>query len=58
MEGCNLAYTFVVEPELSLDQPEGKLLNDEEKRRYQAITGIVMYLAQVTRYDIRYAVTR
>ena len=33
-----------------------KLLNKEEKRRYQAITGAVMYLAQVTRYDILYVV--
>ena len=49
MEGCNPAYTPGVGPELSLNQPE-------EKRRYQAITRAVMYLAQVTRYDILYAV--
>ena len=36
--------------ELSLNQSEEKLLNEEEKRRYQVITGAVMYLAQVTRY--------
>ena len=51
------AYTPVVGPELSLGQPE-KLLNEEEKRRYQAITGAVMYLAQATRYDILYAVNQ
>ena len=44
-------------PELSLDQPEEKLLN-EEKQRYQIITGAVIYLAQVARYDILYAVNQ
>ena len=42
--------------ELSLDQPEERLLSKEEKQRFQAITGSVMYLGQVTRYDILYAV--
>ena len=55
MKGFNLAYTLGVGPELSLNQPEEKLLH-EEKRRYQVITGAVMYLAQITRYDILYAV--
>ena len=58
MKGCNPAYTPGVGPKLSLNQPEEKLLNEEEKRRYQAITGAVMYLAQVTRYDILYAVNQ
>ena len=58
MKGCNPAYTPGVGPELSLNQPEENLLNEEEKRRYQAITGAVMYLAQVTRYDILYAVNQ
>ena len=56
MEGCNRAYTFGVGPELSPNQPEEKLLTGEEKRRYQAITGAVIYLAQVTAYGILYAV--
>ena len=56
MKGCNLTYNPGVGPGLSLNQPEEKLLNEEEKRRYQSITGAVMYLAQVTRYDILYAV--
>ena len=43
--------------ELSLNQPEEKLLN-EEKRCYQAITEAAMFLAQVTRYDILYAVNQ
>ena len=58
MKGCNPVYTPGVGPELSLSQPEEKLLNEEEKRRYQAITGAVMYLAQLTRYDILYADTQ
>ena len=52
------AYSSGVESELSLNQPEEKLLNEEEKQRYQAITRAVMYLAQVTRYDILYAVNQ
>ena len=55
MEGCKPTYTPGVGAELSLNQPEEKLLvNEEEKRRYQAITGAVIYLAQVTCYDILY----
>ena len=42
----------------SLDQPDENLLNKEGKRRFQAITGSVMYLGQVTRYDIGYAVNQ
>ena len=56
MKGFNPAHTPGVVPELSLSQPEETLLNEEEKRRYQAITGAGMYLAQVTRCDILYAV--
>ena len=58
MKSCNPAYTPQMGPELSLNQPEKKLLNEEEKLRYQAITGAVMYLAQVTCYNIRYAVNQ
>ena len=43
---------------LTLDQPEENSLNKEGKRRFQAITGSVMYLGQVTRYDIGYAVNQ
>ena len=49
MESFNPAYTFGVGPELSLNQSEEKLLNEEEKRRYQVITGAEMYLTLVTR---------
>ena len=52
MAKCNPAYTPGVGQELSLDQPREKVLNEEDKKCFQAITGSVMYLAQVTRYEI------
>ena len=52
MRSCNPAYTPGVGPELFLDQPEENLLNEEGKRRYQPITGVVILLAQISRYDI------
>ena len=55
MGNCNPAHTPGVGKELSLDQPEQNLLN-KDKRRFQAITGSIMCLGQVTRYDIGYAV--
>ena len=58
MRGCNPAYTPGVRPEVSLDQPEENLLNKEGKRRYQSITGEVMYFAQICRYDILYTVNQ
>ena len=58
MGNCNPAHTPGVGKELSLDHPEENLLNKEDKRRFQAITGSVMYLGQVTRYDIGYAVNQ
>ena len=58
MEGCNPAYTPGVGPKLFLNQPEENLLNEKEKRRDQAITGVVIYLAQATRYDILYTVNQ
>ena len=53
-EVCNPAYTPGVGPELSLNQPEEKLLN-KWNRHHQIVTGTMMYLAQLTRYDILYA---
>ena len=50
--------TPAIRPELSLNQPEEKLLNEEGKRRFQVITGGVIYLAHVTRYDILYAINQ
>ena len=55
MASCNSTYTPRVGKELSLDQPEESLLSKEEKQRFQAITGSVMYLGHVTRYGIIYA---
>ena len=49
MEGCNSAYILEVGPELPLNQPEENLLNEEEKRRYQGITGAV-YVFCTSRY--------
>ena len=39
----------------AVEQLEEHLLHAEETQRFQAITGSVMYLAQVTRYDIMYS---
>ena len=58
MGNCNPAHTPSVGKELSLDHTEKNLFNKEDKRRFQAITGSVMYLGQVTRYDIGYAVNQ
>lgn len=52
MASCNPAYTYGVEIELFLDQPENNLLNKEDKQRFQVFMGSVMYLRQVTRYGI------
>ena len=41
-----------------MEQPEETLLNAEDKQRYQAITGSVLYLAQITRYDIMYSTSQ
>ena len=59
MGNCNPTYTSGVGGELSLDQPEEKLLSKEEKQHFlQAITGSVMYPGQVTRYDILYFINQ
>ena len=55
MTNCKPTSTPGHGPELSTKQPEDTLLNEEETQRYQAITGSVMYLAQITRYDIMYS---
>ena len=58
MGNCNPAHTPGVGQKLSLDKPEENILNKEDKRRFQAITGSVMCLGQVTRYDIEYTVNQ
>ena len=48
MGNCNPTYTPGMVRELSLDQPEEKLLSKEDKQRFQVITGSVIYLGQMT----------
>ena len=55
MADCKLSSTPGFGSELSTKQPEGTQLNKDETQRYQAITGSVMYLAQITRHDIMYS---
>ena len=56
MENCKPSSIPGTGSELSTEQPAETLLNTEQTQRYQAITGSVMYLAQITRYDVMYAV--
>ena len=58
MKDSNPAITPGAGPERSLNQPEENLLDEEGKRRYQSIVGATMHLAQVSRYDIFYAVNQ
>ena len=55
MANCKPVGTPGFGSELSTKQPEETLLSKEETQRYQAITGSVMYLAQILRYDIMYS---
>ena len=54
MVNCKLVGTPGFGSELSTKQLEETLLSKEETQRYQAITGSVMYFAQILRYDIMY----
>ena len=56
MENCKPSSIPGTGSEPSTEQPAETLLNTEQILRYQAITGSVMYLAQITRYDVMYAV--
>ena len=47
MANCKPVGTPGFGSELSTKQPEETLLSKEENQRYQAITGSVMYLAQI-----------
>ena len=55
MANCKPVGTPGFGSELSTKQPEETLLRKEETERYQAITGSVMYLAQILKYDIMYS---
>ncbi|CAB1110220.1 unnamed protein product [Ectocarpus sp. CCAP 1310/34] len=56
MEQANPVSTPGYGAELSTEQPQDQLLGPEDKQRFQAITGSLLYLAQCTRYDLSYAV--
>ena len=56
MSECKPTNTPGYGPELSNQQPDDTLLDEEEKKRYQGIVGCLMYVSQVLRYDIMYAV--
>ena len=58
MGNCSPTMTPGVGSELSLDQPEEKLLNKEDKQRFHAITGSVMYLGLVVRYVISVSINK
>jgi len=55
MSDCKPTSTPGYGPEISNNQPEDTLSNEEESRRYQGIVGCLMYIAQGLRYDIIYA---
>ena len=58
MASCNSSYTPGEGKELSLDQTEERLQSKGEKQRLQAITGSVMHLGQMIRYEIIHAVNQ
>lgn len=57
MEGCNPVSTPGAGLEISINQPKVKLLNGPRIQECQVLVGALQYLAQVTRYDIRYVVS-
>ena len=52
MTNCYVAFTPDVGPDVSLNQPADRLLDGQGKQLYQSIAGALMYLTQVSRYDI------
>ena len=55
MSDCKPTSTPAYGSEISNNQPEDTLLNEEKTRKYQGIVGSLMYIAQVLKYDIMYA---
>ena len=55
---CKPVSTPAAGKQLSCHQPIDGFDNGSEKQRYQAITGSLMHLVQVTRYDILYGVNQ
>ena len=58
MRGCDPVFTPGAGPDVSLNQPEKNLRDEKGKRRYQLIVRATMYLAQVSRQNILYAVNQ
>ena len=58
MKTCSPAYMPGVGPELSLHQPQEIFLDEESKKRYQSITGVVMNFGQIFCYDIFFGVNQ
>ena len=56
MSECKLTNTPGYGPELSNQQPDKTLLDEEEKKRQQGIVGCLVYASQVLRYDVTCAV--
>lgn len=49
-KGCNYIAPPGYGTEIPLEQSHSNVLDDDQKKGYQAITGSVMYLTQVSRY--------
>ena len=58
MSECKPLSMLGLGPDLSLEQPDVERMDEVGTMRYQVITGLVMYLTQVTHYDIMYATTQ
>ena len=55
MASCKPVGTPGLSSEPPTKQLEETLLSKDETQRYQAITGLVTYLAQILMYDIMYS---
>ena len=52
LTNCRPLFTTGVGLELSLIQPEDKMLDAEGKQKHQSITGALMYLVEASRHNI------
>lgn len=55
MNGCSSVFRFSEGFKLSLYHPKVYLLEEDDRKSYQPITGAVMYLGQISGYDILFA---
>ena len=58
MTNGNVAFTPGVGREISVDQPADRLSDEQGNQHDQSIASALMYLVQVSRYDIFYAVNQ